>query len=320
MHPVESKPRARVMVLGAGGMLGHMVTTFLEDSGHDVISVTRNGHFGQKPVAVDLEDWRSLRSELELYRPDWVINAAGLLNEEVDQMKVSAILINSSLPQHLSAIGPEIGFRTITVGSDCVFEGDRGRYSVDDPPDALSSYGRTKQLGELQNSKDLTIRTSIIGPEIDPDGRGLFLWVMSQKSEVEGWTAAIWTGVTTLELAKVIEAVVSSELQETGLWQLVPGTAISKFDLLHLINSTFLESQLTINAVPGLGHDRSLINDRVSKWMVPSYLEMLSELKEWMHSHASLYNATVFAMPEEYRAGPEMTTLTDKQTNGNGKP
>ena len=113
-------------------------------------------------------------------------NAAGLLNEEVDQMKASAILINSFLPQQLSAIGPEIGFRTITVGSDCVFEGDRGRYSVDDPPDALSSYGRTKQLGELQNPRDLTIRTSIIGPEIDPNGRGLFLWLMSQKREVDG--------------------------------------------------------------------------------------------------------------------------------------
>jgi len=304
MHPVEGKPRAIVFVLGAGGMLGHMVTTFLEDNGHDVISVTRNGDFGQKPVAVDLEDWHSLRSQLELYRPDWVINAAGLLNEEVDQMKASAILINSFLPQQLSAIGPEIGFRTITVGSDCVFEGDRGRYSVDDTPDALSSYGRTKQLGELQNARDLTIRTSIIGPEIDPNGRGLFLWLMSQKREVDGWTAAVWTGVTTLELAKVIEAIVSSEVEETGLWQLVPGTSITKFDLLHLINSTFLEPQLTINVVPGLGHDRSLINDRVGKWAVPGYLEMLSELKLWMHSHASLYKATVFGMHEEHREGP----------------
>jgi dTDP-4-dehydrorhamnose reductase len=313
MSQSNSKSSKTVMVLGARGMLGHIITTVLEESGHDVISVSRHGNFGKFPLSANLEDWDLLRTCLEKHRPDWVINAAGLLNEEVDRNKASAIIINSFLPQQLSDAGAEIGYRTITVGSDCVFEGNRGSYTVENNPDALSWYGRTKQLGELRNAKDLTIRTSIIGPEIDLGGRGLLLWLMSQENQVEGWTAAIWTGVTTLELAKVINSLVSCHLQETGLWQLVPKTSITKFDLLHLMHTTYLNSKLTINAVPGLGHDRSLVNDRAESWPVPNYSEMLSELKAWTDTHQDLYRSTVFELPrnldDSLRLGQARHTL-----------
>lgn len=286
----------KVMVLGASGMLGHMITTVLEDSGHKVISLSRSGKFGQFPVAVNLENWDLVRTQLQHFCPDWVINAAGILNEEVDKNKASAILINSYLPQQLVDAGVQLGYRTITVGSDCVFEGNSGHYTVEDNPDALSWYGKTKQLGEVRNSRDLTIRTSIIGPEIDLEGRGLLLWLMSQETQAEGWTSAIWTGVTTLELAKVIDALVSCQIQATGLWQLVPDAPITKFNLLHLMNATFRNSKLTISEVPGLGHDRSLINDRAKLWPVPNYLEMLIELKAWTDAHPDLYKATVFEL------------------------
>jgi dTDP-4-dehydrorhamnose reductase len=284
----------RVLVLGARGMLGHVVTTFLEENGHEVVSVSRNGNFGRERVVCDLEDWNSLQKHLEYYRPEWVINAAGFLNDDVDKFLDSAIFINSYLPQRLSSLGPRMGFRMITIGSDCVFEGNRGQYQVADRPDASSAYGRTKYLGEVNNDRDLTIRTSIIGPEIETSGRGLLLWFMSQDLKMQGWTEAIWTGVTTLELSKVIESLVSGRIQETGLWQLVPAESITKFELLQMFNQTFRKSKLTVAAIPGFGHDRSLANDRANRWAVPSYSEMLSELHNWLSTHQHLYENTVF--------------------------
>jgi dTDP-4-dehydrorhamnose reductase len=288
--------RKKVMVLGARGMLGHVVATFLEESGHEVVSVSRNGNFGGERVMCDLEEWRSLQKHLEYYRPEWVINAAGFLNDDVDHSLASAIYINSYLPQRLSSLGSGLGFRMITIGSDCVFEGNRGQYEVTDRPDAISAYGRTKYLGEVNNDRDLTIRTSIVGPEIETSGRGLLLWFMSQNHKTEGWTEAIWTGVTTLELSKVIESLVSGRIQETGLWQLVPAKSITKFELLQLFNQTFRKSELTVAAIPGLGHDRSLVNDRADRWAVPSYLKMLSELHDWLSTHQHLYENTVFEL------------------------
>lgn len=284
----------KVMVLGASGMLGHVVATFLEERGHEVTSISRRGNFGKSPVAVDLEEWQSLRLEVEKYRPDWIVNAAGLLNDEVDQNAASAILVNSFLPQRLAELGPELGFRLITVGSDCVFEGDRGSYAISDIPDAKSAYGRSKQLGEVNNQRDLTIRTSIVGPEIDSAGRGLLQWFMSQQVDADGWTSANWTGVTTLELAKIIEGIVCGKLQEAGLWHCVPENPITKYELLKIMNATCRDSTIRVNEVPGLAHDRSLINDRPMAWHVPSYLNMMVELRDWIREHHILYRGTVF--------------------------
>lgn len=295
----------KIMVLGASGMLGHIMTKYLEENGHDVIGVSRSGSFGALPVAINLENWPSLQKEIANYRPEWVINAAGLLNDEVDKNLSSAILINSFLPQKLAEAGPELGFRLITIGSDCVFQGDRGAYSIQDNPDAQSAYGKTKHVGEVNNEYDLTIRTSIIGPEIDPKGRGLLLWFMSQAEQADGWTAAHWTGVTTLELAKIIEKIVSGNIHEVGLWQCVPSQPITKFELLGLMNATFRQGDIVVNSVPGVPHDRSLINDRPNAWNVPVYPEMMSELKNWILSHQDIYQGTVFEL---------QSTLEDLET------
>lgn len=287
----------KVVVLGATGMLGHMLVTVLEEHGHEVLGVSRLGNFGNVPLSLDLRDWDQLQRHLIHFHPKWVINAAGLLNEEVDSDIVSALLVNSLLPQRLAALGESIGFRTIAVGSDCVFEGTKGRYTVHDTPDAVSAYGRTKYLGEVVNDRDLTIRTSIIGPEIDPKGRGLMLWLLSRHHQADGWTDAIWTGVTTLELARFINAQVSGERDEQGLWHFVPPESISKFHLLEKMNEVFLGNKLIINRVPGVAHDRSLINDRPNLWMIPHYEEMLADLDYWIQNHQNIYATTAFRRP-----------------------
>lgn len=286
----------KVMVLGASGMLGHLLTTYLEESGNDVLAVSRRGTFGRVPLAVDLEDWSALQSQIEVHKPQWIVNAAGLLNSEVDELISSAILVNSFLPRKLADTGQMMGFRLITVGSDCVFQGDLGNYLVTDNPDSVTAYGKTKHLGEVNNNRDLTIRTSIIGPEIDPAGRGLLQWFMSQKAEADGWTSAVWTGLTTLELAKVIAGVVSGRLNQTGLWHCVPSTSITKHGLLQIMNKTFKQQAIQINSVPGLSHDRSLVNDRPNAWQVPSYTEMMIELGVWLAEHQELYVGTVFEL------------------------
>lgn len=287
----------KVVVLGATGMLGHMLVTVLEEHGHEVLGVSRLGNFGNVPLSLDLRDWDQLQRHLIHFHPNWVINAAGLLNEEVDSDIVSALLVNSLLPQRLAALGESIGFRTIAVGSDCVFEGTKGRYTVHDTPDAVSAYGRTKYLGELVNDRDLTIRTSIVGPEIDPKGRGLMLWLLSHPYEADGWTDAIWTGVTTLELSRFINAQVSGERDEHGLWHFVPSESISKFHLLENMNAVLLENRLTINQVPGVAHDRSLINDRPDLWHIPHYEAMLVDLDYWVTNHQDTYTSTAFQKP-----------------------
>lgn len=288
----------KVMVLGASGMLGHLLTTYLEESGHDVLAVSRRGTFGRVPIAVDLEDWTGLQSQIEIHKPNWIVNAAGLLNDEVDNFTASAILINIYLPRKLAEAGTTLGFKLITVGSDCVFEGDRGNYSVTDKPDAVSSYGKTKHLGEVVSDRDLTIRTSIIGPEIDPAGRGLLQWFMARETEADGWTSAVWTGLTTLELAKVIEALVSGGLAQTGLWHCVPDTPINKYELLQMMNEIFKEEVIEINSVPGLSHDRSLVNDRPNAWRVPNYADMMTELRVWVTEHQNLYIDTLFEISQ----------------------
>jgi len=285
----------RAVVLGARGMLGHMVVTVLEEAGHEVVGVCRSGGVGRHCEHLDLEDRNLLHRLLSEMRPGWVVNAAGKLNRAVDDAPAPSIYVNSYLPHLLAQWGPSLGFRLLHVSTDCVFEGTRGAYRAEDRPDATSAYGRSKALGEVHNPRDLTIRTSIIGPEIGQNGTGLMRWFVQQKERASGWTKAIWTGLTTLELARVIEATVDSRLAETGLWQCVPDRAISKHALLLIMNRTVRPTPIIVDAVDGEVFDKSLLNDRPEAWPVPGYEAMLAALGNWIEAHAGLYVGTPFA-------------------------
>lgn len=285
----------RVVILGARGMLGHMAVTVLEEAGHDVIGVCRSGRVGRRSEQLDLEDRDRLQRLLVDIAPDWVVNAAGRLNRAVEEAPAASIYVNSYLPHVLAQWGRRLGFRLLHVSTDCVFEGTRGGYRVDDEPDATSAYGRSKALGEVCNNRDLTIRTSIIGPELSQAGTGLMRWFMQQRERAPGWTKAIWTGLTTLELARLIDAAVSDRLRETGLWQCVPAVPITKYELLLLMNTTLRDTPLQIDAVGGTPTNKSLINDRPGVWSVPPYQSMLVTLRDWIGAHGELYAGTPFA-------------------------
>ena len=141
-------------------------------------------------------------------------------------------------------------------------------------------------MGEVINEKDLTLRTSIIGPELKKNGEGLFHWFMGQTGEINGFKTAIWGGVTTLELAKAIDVAIQQE--KCGLIQLSNGIGISKFDLLHLFKSIW-KKNIDILPYEGNGVNKSIARSDRFNYDVPSYEQMLFEQKEWMDLHKELY-------------------------------
>ena len=148
-------------------------------------------------------------------------------------------------------------------------------------------YGRSKALGEIVNGRDLTIRTSIIGPELKADGEGLFHWLMSQHGTVSGFKTAIWGGVTTLELAKAISVAIKEGT--TGLVHLSNGTGISKYDLLCLFKDIWGRKDVEIVSVDTNDVDKSIAKSARFGYEVPGYREMLKDLYAWMQAHKDMY-------------------------------
>ena len=149
-------------------------------------------------------------------------------------------------------------------------------------------YDRSKALGELDNNKDLTFRNSIIGPDMNENGIGLFNWFMKQDNQISGFTKAIWTGVTTLTLAKAMEQALKENL--TGLYNLVNNETINKYELLNLFNKYTREKQIDILPSDKVSLDKSLINNRKDfSFNVPSYEIMVTEMKEWIDNHKNFY-------------------------------
>ena len=210
----------KILIIDSEGMVGHVVKTFFEEHGHSVFCFN------------ELCDFDALKSEIASGQFNAVINCSAIINQDADKQKVKAIQINTLLPHFLELI--TAGTNTVVVhrSTDCIFSGSKGHYSLSDWPDATSFYSRTKALGELNNDKDITIRTSLIGPETEKGGQGLFNWFYNQKGTVNGFANAIWTGLTTIEFAREIEWLLEND--KHGIFQLVPQKSISKYDLLCL--------------------------------------------------------------------------------------
>lgn len=278
----------KLLVLGATGMAGHLIALYLKKANHDVTTFSRHKFDYCHSIVGDATDFSLLKKLIMEGNYDGVINAIGILNSQAEAHKSTATLINSYLPHFLSEITQDTKTKIIHMSTDCVFSGKTGGYTETSLKDGATFYDRTKALGELDNRKDLTFRNSIIGPDLNPEGIGLFNWFMKQNGEIKGYTQAIWTGVTTLTLSKAIEQALLEEL--TGLYHLVNEETINKFDLLNLFNKQLKEN--TLNIVPDhqLSIDKSLINNRRDfSFVVPTYEEMVIEMKAWISDHKILY-------------------------------
>jgi len=219
---------------------------------------------------------------------DVIINCIGLLNQVAEQNPSKAVYLNSYLPHFICDVLREKKTKLIHMSTDCVFAGNTGPYFENSLRDGTTFYDRTKALGEVEDEKNLTFRNSIIGPDMNESGIGLFNWFMKQEDTVSGYTGAIWTGVTTLTLAKAMEQAIKEDL--TGIYNLVNNESISKYDLINLINKHFKNSQIIVKQDDRLQLDKSLRNTRKDfSFAVPSYEQMIMEMKEWIENHSDLY-------------------------------
>ena len=278
----------KVLILGGTGMAGHTITIYFNEAGHDVTAFSRSKVSYCNNINGDISDFENLKKIINEGQYDAIINAIGILNQDAEDHKSNAVLLNSYLPHFLSDMTKEMKTRVIHMSTDCVFSGKTGGYSETSFRDGETFYDRSKALGELENSKDLTFRNSIIGPDMSERGIGLFNWFMKQEGQINGFTKAIWTGVTTLTLAKAMEQALNENL--TGLYNLVNNETISKYELLELFNKYMRDGQIEILPSDNLSLDKSLINNRTDfSFKVPSYEAMVAEMKEWIDNHKDLY-------------------------------
>lgn len=260
----------KVLVLGKNGMLGHIVYEYLEKQGYDIVGTTRSEYDAEKD---------DIKPIIEKIKPNVVINCIGILNKACEENKPLAIKINSYLPHYLDKLSEEYGYYLIHISTDCVFDGIKGNYDEKSYPNAISFYGRTKALGEVINDRNVTLRTSIVGYDNNPNGIGLFQWFMKQQGEVQGYRRVMWTGVTTIELAKQIKVAIENHL--TGLQHVVNNNVVSKENLLKLIKKYF-KKNIEIKPNYMIRSDKTLRRTELSyNFDIPSYEDMIKEMSEW---------------------------------------
>jgi dTDP-4-dehydrorhamnose reductase len=281
-----------VLVLGASGMLGHTVLRlFCGSPGYSAVGSVRSRNAlqllppelrGQIISGLEVENVDALMQLFARVRPAVVVNCIGLVKQlaESDDPLV-AIPINSLLPHRLLRLCKLTAARLIHVSTDCVFSGAKGWYREADPPDARDLYGRSKSLGEVDDAQAVTLRTSIIGPEL-ASTHGLLAWFLSQRVHAKGYTRAIFSGLPTVELARVMRDIVIPRADIRGLYH-VSSAPISKFDLLSLIASTY-QFSIDIDPDSELVIDRSLDSSRfhqLTGYTAPTWPVLIRAMREF---------------------------------------
>jgi dTDP-4-dehydrorhamnose reductase len=263
----------RVLVLGASGMLGNAVLrVFAESPGFEVYGTTRTRSSADLLPAplrthiisgIDVENVDSLAQLFAQVRPDIVINCVGLVKQlAVAEDPLAAIPINALLPHRLARLCDLGKARLVHMSTDCIFSGVKGMYTEDDASDAKDLYGRSKYLGEVDYPHAITVRTSIIGHELD-GARSLVGWFLAQTNSVKGFKRAIFSGLPTVEIARVIRDHVIPHPELHGVYH-VSAEPINKFDLLILVAQTY-GKDIAITADDQLAIDRSLDSTRFRK-------------------------------------------------------
>jgi dTDP-4-dehydrorhamnose reductase len=279
----------KILVLGAGGMLGHKLIRTLPADWEvrgtvrsPAADYARYGLFNEARLVSEVEasDFDSVRRAITQVAPDWVINCIGIIKQlEAAKDPLISLEINSLLPHRLARLGREQGFHLIHISTDCVFSGRRGNYTEEDISDAEDLYGRSKFLGEINDGAALTLRTSLIGRELQTRN-GLVEWFLTpRQGPVQGFTRAIYSGLTTLELSRVIARIIAESPELNGLYQ-VASDPINKYDLLLLLREAYhLQREVTPAEQPII--DRSLNGGRfraAAGYQPPSWQKMVEAM------------------------------------------
>ncbi|MDP6044595.1 MAG: SDR family oxidoreductase [Phycisphaerae bacterium] len=287
---------SRVLVLGAGGMLGHKLCQMLPPMGFEVGATVRKSVEFYAPHArlfsgveliggVDAFDFDGMEAVIAAWEPEAVINCIGIIKQiQEARNPLISIEINSLLPHRLAAFCGRIGSRFVQISTDCVFSGEKGSYIESDQSDARDLYGRTKFLGETtdEESAAITLRTSIVGREISESKHGLLEWFFRQTqtpdNTISGFSKAIYTGFTTIELAGIMAMVIREHPELTGVYH-VAGEPINKFDLLCMVRDV-MGLDIRIEPDAGFVCDRSLVMNRFTAatgYAAPSWRDTIEE-------------------------------------------
>lgn len=278
----------KFFIIGCNGMAGHIIALYLKEQGHDVVGFARSKSDFVKTIIGDAFDTTLIAKSIKDANYDTVINCIGMLNQYAENDKAAATFLNGYFPHFLVKVTKNSGTQVIHMSTDCVFSGNTGPYTESSFPDGTTFYDRSKAIGEINNQKDLTLRNSIVGPDIKKHGIGLLNWFMQQQGEVNGYTGAMWTGQTTLQLAKTMEAAAKAKV--CGLINAVPCCNISKYELLKLFNNYLRDGDLKINPIEGIVADKTLVRTNNDfDYQIPDYDCMVKEMATWMKDHKELY-------------------------------
>jgi dTDP-4-dehydrorhamnose reductase len=284
----------KILILGAAGMLGHKLCQRLPGQGYEVVATVRQTReryapykevFGQTRLVegIDAMNFESLAALVKKEKPFAVVNCVGLIKQHRDaENRLLAVALNSYLPHRLDALCADEGARLVHFSTDCVFSGHKGQYRESDLSDAEDVYGRSKYLGETEGPAGdaVTLRSSIIGRELIGPKHGLFEWFLSQRDKrIGGFTKAIYTGFTTIEMARIVAKVLAAQKPLRGVYQ-VASAPISKFDLLALLREIG-GYPVEIDANREFACDRSLVMNRFTEetgYVAPAWKPMLEEM------------------------------------------
>ncbi len=279
----------KILVLGSTGMAGHMIALYFKEKGYDITAYSVSPFPYCNNIIGNAFDTENFKNILLDGKYDVIINCIGILNQTAEENHSKAVYLNSYLPHFITDTIKDKKTKLIHMSTDCVFAGNTGPYYERSLRDGTTFYDRSKALGEIDDNTNITFRNSIIGPDMNENGIGLFNWFMQQKEIINGFTYAYWTGITTLTLAKAMEKAI--EVNLCGLYNLVNNISISKYDLLIILNKNFRKNKMIIRKNDDLKVDKSLRNTRTDfSFVVPSYEQMVQEMKEWMSIHQYLYN------------------------------
>lgn len=280
----------KVLVFGATGMAGHMVTMYLSQfkEKYDVVSVCHRSKLNENSVICDISDINKVNEIIQDENPNVIINCIGVLNKTAEDDIKNTVYVNTFFPRFLARIGELKDIKIIHLSTDCVFDGKEGGYTENSFKNENGIYGLSKNLGEIYEKNSLTIRTSIIGPELK-NGSGLFHWFMNQDGTINGFTKAYWTGITTLELSKAIDKAIDDNIE--GLYHIVPNKKIAKYDLLNIFKDVFNRDDVRIEENNTYTCDKSLIRSKDGfEFEVSSYEDMIIQMRNWMLSNKEIYN------------------------------
>jgi len=277
----------RILIIGATGLIGHQVYMRLKKNcDYDVFSMAHQRKMDDETILIDARDEHLLERKIRGINPEVIINCMGILISEANVNHEHAIFLNAYMPHHLKNIANTLNAKLVHISTDCVFSGKKGSYVETDFKDADDTYGRSKALGEVTEFPHLTLRTSVVGPELK-DGEELFHWFFRQEGTIKGFMKSYWSGVTTLELAKAVEWAIDYDIK--GLYHVTNGKSINKYALLELFK-TFTKKNILIEAVDGRVTNKTLIDTRQERnEPIPDYDIMIRGMVDFMKKNPELY-------------------------------